>query len=96
MKAAENALEVLIGPFRLRNNVRASVTEGMLMPFPVSMQKGKAVARLEKGQKMREASDDVVRVSALWCFGAMFTLLKNDVRVLQNSNIIHNTCNFSS
>ncbi|CAM9128740.1 unnamed protein product [Ectocarpus fasciculatus] len=61
VKAAENALEALIGPFRLRNNVRASVTEGMLMPFPVSMQKGKAVARLEKGQKMREASDDVLK-----------------------------------
>ncbi|CBN75312.1 conserved unknown protein [Ectocarpus siliculosus] len=54
VKAAENALEALIGPFRLRNNVRAAVTEGMLMPFPVSMQKGKANARLEKGQNMRE------------------------------------------
>lgn len=69
MKAAENALEALIGPFRLRNSVRAAVTKGMLMPFPVSMQKGKANARLEKGQNMREASDAAICFSVLSCFG---------------------------
>ncbi|CAB1111934.1 unnamed protein product [Ectocarpus sp. CCAP 1310/34] len=67
VKAAENALEALIGPFRLRNNVRAAVTKGMLMPFPVSMQKGKANARLEKGQNMREASDAAICDSVLSC-----------------------------
>ncbi|CAM9138462.1 unnamed protein product [Ectocarpus sp. 12 AP-2014] len=65
VKAAENALEALIGPFRLRSNVRAAVTKGMLMPFPVSMQKGKANARLEKGQNMREASDAAICDSVL-------------------------------
>ncbi|CAM9130285.1 unnamed protein product [Ectocarpus sp. 4 AP-2014] len=62
VQAAENALAALIGPFRLRNSVRAAVTKGMLMPFPVSMQKGKANARMEKGQNMREASDAAISV----------------------------------
>ena len=54
VKRARVALEALIGPFRLRKAVRAAMKTGMLMPFPVSVQRGKAVARLERGQNMRE------------------------------------------
>lgn len=54
VKKAEDGLEALIGPFRLRKTVNSALKRGMLMPFPVSVQKGKANARLEKGQSMRE------------------------------------------
>lgn len=56
MQKAEDGLEALIGPFRLKKTVRDALQRGMLMPFTVSVQKGKGVARLERGQNMREAS----------------------------------------
>lgn len=55
-KAAQDALETLTGPFRLRKAVRSALNRGMLLPFPVSVQRGKAIARLERGQNMREVS----------------------------------------
>lgn len=51
---AEDKLEALIGPFRLRETVRTAMTRGMLMPFPVSVQRGKGSAKLERDQPMRE------------------------------------------
>lgn len=56
MKSARDALEALIGPFRLRKAVKDALKRGMLMPFPMSLQRGKAAAKLERGQKMREVS----------------------------------------
>lgn len=56
VKSARDALEALIGPFRLRSTVNGALKRGMLMPFPVSVQRGKAAAKLERGRKMREAS----------------------------------------
>ncbi|CAM9599254.1 unnamed protein product, partial [Scytosiphon promiscuus] len=54
VEKAEDRLEALVGPFRLRKTVTRALTRGMLMPFPVSVQRGKANARLERGQNMRE------------------------------------------
>lgn len=60
VQKAEDALEALIGPFRLNKMVREALTRGMLMPFSVSVHHGKAAARLKEGQNMREASITVV------------------------------------
>lgn len=56
VKRAQNSLEALVGPFRLRKAVRGALKRGMVMPFLVSVQRGKAAAKLERGKKMREAS----------------------------------------
>lgn len=83
VKKAEDGLEALIGPFRLRNTVKRALKRGMLMPFPVSAQRGKANARLERGQKMREVSvpcSSCVKCGrgrgflTLYCFSTAFTL----------------------
>ena len=51
---AENALEALVGPFRLRKIVRTALRDGMLMPFALSVNRGEATARLEKIQGISE------------------------------------------
>lgn len=56
VKAATDSLEMLIGPFRLRKTVRDAMNRGMLLPFSVSVQRGKASAKLERDQNMREVS----------------------------------------
>lgn len=75
VERARDALEALVGPFRLRRTVKGALKRGMLMPFPVSVQRGKAAAKLERGQKMREASDSrasrvcsCVMVASCACF----------------------------
>lgn len=55
-KKAEGALEALVGPFRLRKIVNTALKEGMLMSFSVSVNRGEAVARLEKGHRIQEVS----------------------------------------
>lgn len=53
---AEDSLEALIGPFRLRRVVRETLERGLLMPFSVSMLNGKAAGRLPRQQSMRGVS----------------------------------------
>lgn len=67
---AQDKLEALIGPFRLRRTVRSAMTRGMLMPFPVSVQRGKGSARLKQDQAMREVRRRRRRPCSITaCFG---------------------------
>lgn len=54
LKKAEHALEALLGPFRLSKTVRQTLKQGLLMPFELSMTKGKRAARVSNGRGLRE------------------------------------------
>lgn len=56
IRKANNGLESLTGPFRLRETVRTALKRGLLMPFRVSVQRRKSLAKLQRGHKQREAS----------------------------------------
>ena len=70
MPLVQDKLEALMGPFRLRRTVRSAMTRGMLMPFPVSVQRGKGSARLKQDQAMREVRRRRRRPCSITaCFG---------------------------
>lgn len=74
VKRARDSLGALVGPFRLSKAVNDALKRGMLMPFPVSVQRGKAAAKLERGRKMREVSvrERALRVLTLSCALSVF------------------------
>lgn len=54
LKNADGNLGALVGPFRLAKTVQRALKQGVLMPFPLSVQKGRAAARVPATHSMRE------------------------------------------
>lgn len=74
VQQTEDGLKALTGPFRLKKTVREALSRGLLMPFPLSVQRGKAAARPKEGQNMREASTALRTTSKTTCWSIEYIL----------------------